>query len=403
MRTTPVLIAKSSGMYQPQRETLCIISAYATFIGLGMSGGLLGVAWPSVAATFARSPGALSGLLLGGLCGSLLVSMNIGWLAARFGIGRLLAAGCLLLSVCLLGHSTAGTWWLFVLWSVIDAIAGGMLGAALNVYAARHFPSRQMTWLHTSFGIGMLVGSPMMTFLLLQGVSWRWGYGLAGCELLAFTVWLIRIYTWWLPMTPSAEQCSTKPTFKDMVKQPQIWLMLMLFFVYPLESVVDKWGFMLLIQARHVAVEIAGLGMTLYWGMFSLGRFFAGVVVGRIGSRRLLRISTLGVVCGAFLVGLPLGWAASLVGLGLLGMSMAPLYPLWLAQTPQRLSATLAPLAVGWQISASSVGAAVLPGVTGLIAERYGLTWIGVVICGLAVVIAVWHEALLVLDHHHHG
>lgn len=400
MQTTPVLIAKSSGVYHPQKAVLCVLSAYVTFIGLGMSSGLLGVAWPSVAVTFARSPSALSGLLLGGLCGSLLVSMNIGWLTARFGVGRLLAAGCLLLSVCLLGHSTAGTWWLFVLWSVIEAIAGGMLGAAMNVYAARHFPSRQMTWLHASFGIGMLVGPPMMTFILLQGVSWRWGYGLAGCGLLAIAAWLLRINDWWLPLTPLAEQCSAKPTFRAMVRQPQLWLMLMLFFVYPLESVVDKWGFMLLIQERHVAVEVAGLGLTLYWGMFSFGRFFAGVVVERIGSRRLLRISTVGVVCGALLVGLPLGWAASLVGLGVLGMAMAPLYPLWLAQTPQRLSAALAPLAVGWQISAGTVGAAVLPGVTGLIAERYGLAWIGVVICGLALLIIVWHEVLLRLEYH---
>ncbi|MGH9852668.1 MAG: MFS transporter, partial [Blastocatellia bacterium] len=63
-------------------KSLLIGLAYLSFVSLGLPDGLLGVAWPSIRASFDLPLDAL---------GALLVMFTIGYLISSFSSGRLLA------------------------------------------------------------------------------------------------------------------------------------------------------------------------------------------------------------------------------------------------------------------------------------------------------------------------
>ncbi|NTU86214.1 MAG: hypothetical protein HGA45_43950, partial [Chloroflexales bacterium] len=109
------------------------------------------------------------------------------------------------------------------------------------------------------------------------------------------------------------------------------------------------------------------------WGCFTLGRLLSGLVAERVRPDLLLGLSAGGVLIGALLLQLPLGAGGLLLGLVVLGGAMAPIYPLLIAQVPQRLGHDLTPTAIGLLASAGSLGGASWSGLTGLLAEHWGL------------------------------
>jgi fucose permease len=108
----------------------------------------------------------------------------------------------------------------------------------------------------------------------------------------------------------------------------------------------------------------------------------------------------LGCVLGAALIWTPaqmpyLDLPLSFLGLALLGFFMAPLFPLSISDTPHLVGVEHAPNAIGFQISAASLGFATLPGLAGLLAERLGLEVIGPILVAFAVAMVLLHEAFV--------
>src|SRR5258708_7922885 len=94
--------------HRAQRATLVLASL--GFISLGLPEGLLGVAWPSIRASFDLPLDAL-GLLLGTFAsGYFLSSALSGKLLTSFGIGSVLSASCATTGGCLLGYALAPSW-----------------------------------------------------------------------------------------------------------------------------------------------------------------------------------------------------------------------------------------------------------------------------------------------------
>jgi fucose permease len=87
--------------------------------------------------------------------------------------------------------------------------------------------------------------------------------------------------------------------------------------------------------------------------------------------------------------------AMSAISLVLVGLGLAAIYPCMMTRTPQRLGTALAAHAIGFQVSAATLGAAALPSLSGLLAEKFGLETIAVVAVGLAFVVLLLHESLL--------
>jgi MFS family permease len=86
-----------------------------------------------------------------------------GFLLARVGVGRILAASCLLTGLALIGYTLVPHWWMMVLLGVFAGFGAGAIDASLNTYMATHFGEGLMQWLHASWGVGITLGPIIMT------------------------------------------------------------------------------------------------------------------------------------------------------------------------------------------------------------------------------------------------
>lgn len=378
-----------------------LLLAYLAFISLGLPDAVLGVAWPSLRATFELGQ-ALLGLpvavsAIAYFCSGMLAGRLMQWL----GIGRLLAASTGLVAVSVLGYAAAPVFGLVLLAAALIGLGSGAIDSALNTYAAQHLRGRHMAWMHAAYAAGAMAGPTIMTATLARGASWRTGYAVLGVLLAMLVPAFLASRRRWdaVPARPSSLSRQQARVVGPLaaLKSRRVQLQSVLFFLYSgLEVGAGQWCYTVLTESRALAATRAGVWTAAYWGGLLAGRLVLGLAVEHIGQVRLLRLAMLGAVVSALLFALP-GILASLA-LPMLSFSLASIYPGLMAETPRRVGVDLAPHAVGFQVSAATVGVATLPGLAGLLAERLGLTAVGWLVVACAVALLLLHERLVALS-----
>jgi fucose permease len=183
-------------------------------------------------------------------------------------------------------------------------------------------------------------------------------------------------------------------SFREVLGNGPMWLHIAAFFFYTgLETTAGQWCFTLLRERHGLGVEAAGAWTSGYWASLTLGRILLGFVVDRLGPDRLLRLASVGMLAGAALFSAREDLVGR-VGLLLLGLSLAPVFPTLMARTPARLGAA-SRLAVGFQVSAATLGSASLPAVAGFLVARFGLGIVPVFALVLGLSFGAVHELVL--------
>lgn len=380
-----------------QRSALLLVIAYLGFISLGLPDTVAGIAWPSIRETFELSQSSFGLVFIALGCGYCSSSFLGGTLSSALGIGKLLTVSSALVVTAMLVHSVAPAWPLLVASAVIWGLGSGAIDAGLNTYVSKRFSARHVNWLHACYSLGATIGPLLMTAMVVRAGSWRAGYAVVGCILLTMTAtffWTRRL--WDDPVQSDEKQSAASVRIGDVLKIPLVWLQVAAFFVYTgLEFTVGQWCFTVLTESRGVPPRTAGILVGCYFGAIGVGRLLLGAIVDRVGPDRLVRFSTLLAVIGTVMyASVPWGIVtqASLV---LIGLGLAPVFPCMMSRTPARLSDSYASHAIGFQVSAATLGAATIPALAGLLVESWGLpavAWFSVV---LAVILFMVHEFIL--------
>ncbi|MDB6173056.1 MAG: putative transporter [Chthoniobacteraceae bacterium] len=376
---------------------LLIFIAYIGFVSLGLPDAVIGIAWPSVRESFHLRQGSLSWLFIAAGIGYFISSFFIGRILFATRIGVLLAGSSLIVAASGFGFSLAPIWILFASCSIFHGLGSGAIDAGLNHYAAHHFSARHMNWLHACYSLGATLGPLMMTAVLAGSGSWRAGYAAVGTAMLVLSLLFFATRNYWESApTPAEPRSSAQASVLETLANSTVRLQVIIFFIYTgLEVSVGQWGFTLLTESRGVARETAGLWITLYWASIGLGRILFGIVVESIGIDRLLRLSMGAAIAGTLLLAARMPAPFPLIGLSLAGLGLAPVYPCMMTRTPQRLGSNFAAHAIGFQVSAAMIGAAILPSLCGWLADIYGLERIPMVTAFLAMTLFLVHEILL--------
>jgi fucose permease len=137
----------------------------------------------------------------------------------------------------------------------------------------------------------------------------------------------------------------------------------------------------------------AGLAASAYWGSIFAGRLAFGALAHHVAPARLLRLGMAGAPVAALVVTLTRSGAGGFLGLFALGLLLAPIFPLLIAETPARVGERHAAHAVGFQISAATLGAGTLPAAAGLVARHAGLESLGPFLLVAAGLLLVLHES----------
>lgn len=386
--------------YSAHSYHLRLMIAYIGFMSLGLPDTLIGVAWPSVRETF-RLPQSAVALIFFGAGGSYcLASFFAGRLLNSAGLGDLLAASSALVALSAFGYALAPVWMLFAACSLLHGLGSGAIDAGLNYYVAHSFSVRQMHWLHACWSVGATLGPLMMTTAIAWH-HWHIGYLAVALILLCLAVLFAATrHEWHKPReTVTGEQThSTRVGLVQTLRHPAVGLHVAIFFCYTgLEATVGQWSFTLLTESRNIPKETAGLWVTVYWASIGVGRILFGTIADRLGIDRLLRLSMLTVVSGTVLFAANLSTPLPIAALSLSGLGLAAIYPCMMTRTPQRLGNALAAHAIGVQVSAATLGGAALPSVSGLLAQRFGLEILGLAAVGMALMVWLLHESLLML------
>lgn len=390
-----------------QSQLSLIILAFLAFISLGLPDGLLGVAWPFMRADFSQPLDSLGLILIFFTAGYLVSSFFSGVTVRLLGVGGLLAISITATACALLAYTIAPVWWMIIVVSSVLGAGAGAIDAGLNNYVAANHSDGLMQWLHACFGIGVTIGPLIMTLGLAATDTWRAGYWLVGGLQLGLALGFLLTRRLWQRSPEeqaalAAEQAQEHlkdALFRETFRQRNAWLSMLLFFVYSgLELTVGLWAFSLLTESRGMATDVAAIWVSIYWGMFTVGRMMAGLYARRLGVDAVIGSSLL----LAFVAALLLWWsptpALGLAAVGLAGFAYAPIFPAMLSGTRMRLPRRHITNTMGMQFAGAGLGAAALPSLAGAIAARTSLESIGPFLIVVTLTLAALYSFIRLLS-----
>jgi len=156
--------------------TLILALTYICFISLGLPDSLLGSAWPVMQQQM-NVPVSYAGIVSMIIClNTIISSLMSNFLIHKLGIGRIIAISIATTAVALFGFSVSSQYWMLLLWAIPYGLGAGCVDSVLNNYAALHFKSQHMSWLHCMWGVGASISPYIMSFALIGLDNWHHGY-----------------------------------------------------------------------------------------------------------------------------------------------------------------------------------------------------------------------------------
>lgn len=369
-------------MRRIQHSTGLLLLIYLCFISLGLPDGVLGAAWPAIRADLGQ-PLAAVGLmtLTMTLCAGL-SSLCAAPLTRHWGTGPIVVASGGMTALALLGFAFAPTFGWLLAMAVPLGWGAGAVDASVNHFVAKHYNARHMNWLHGSWGIGASTGPVAMGVVMVQTGQWSAGVMALGLIQLSITAVLwFYLPRWRRPLPqPHAAKNVLAPTRSQALQDipaRAAWLAPLCFMFYVgAEAGTGLWAVSILVQERGFSLVQAGVGLSLYLGAITLGRFGVGLVAHRMHNRQWVRFGLGLALLGAGLFALPLPGHFGLLGLALMGLGCAPIFPSLMHETTERFPAEMARTLVGRQMVFSYAGGSLLPAGLGVLATWVGLSWV---------------------------
>jgi fucose permease len=369
------------------------------FLAIGLPDGLLGVAWPSMRASFGLPLHALGPLLVATTAGYVASSAMSGRILAHMSVGALLALSCALTAASLLGYAAAPRFAWIVALGCAAGLGAGAIDSGINGYVATRHGPRSVSALHLCYGVGAAAGPALLTQLLNAGFAWRSGYAAVGAAQLALAAAFAASLRRWPPAARAPrerEGAAPAAPRGGALRVPAVRLGIAAFCVYTgIEAAIGAWAYTLLTEARGVAMMAGGAWVSAYWGSLTVGRLLSAVFVDARRVDRVLRGCVLGLVAGSAWLALDAGALASGLALGWLGLCAGPIFPALIATTPARVGDALTSRAVGFQVAAAALGQALLPGALGAVASGFGIPAVAPALLALAALLLAVFLALV--------
>ena len=374
---------------------------YAAFISLGLPDALLGSAWPSMYRELSV-PVSYSGLIFMIIAGGTIISsLQSDRLTKAFGAGKVTAFSVLMTAVALFGFSVSRSYAALCLWAIPYGLGAGSVDASLNNYVALHYASRHMSWLHCMWGIGASAGPYIMGSALTGGYGWNTGYrSIALLQTALTAVLLLSLPLWRRPQGEQrrTQDMQTKPLpLKRVVTIPGAKEIMITFFCYcAVEQTANLWASSYLTLYRGLSAKAAaGLASVFFTGI-TAGRFFSGFLTLKLNDTQMIRLGQSGIAAGILLLFLPFGTTSSLLGLGLIGLGCAPIYPSIIHATPARFGEDKSQAMIGVQMASAYAGTCLMPPVFGLVAHHIGISLMPLYLTGILIIMIVMHEKMLI-------
>ena len=370
---------------------------YLAFISLGLPDSLLGAAWPVIHAEIGV-PLSWSGVVFMIISvGTIISSLLSDRLTRRFGAGKVTAFSVAATCAALFGFSLCRSFPMLCLWAIPYGLGAGGVDAALNNYVALHYASRHMSWLHCMWGVGATLGPYIMGAALTGGYGWAAGYLVIGAIQLALTALLLFSLPLWKTVGNNSTEAGGGQALplQKVVALPGAKAVMLCFFCYcAIEQTVGLWASSYLVTARGVDAATAARYGSLFFLGVTAGRAISGFLTLKLDDAQMVRLGQCLIALGIAPLILPLENRAALIGLIVLGLGCAPVYPSLIHAAPARFGAERSQAIIGVQMASAYVGTSLMPPLFGALAARTTIRLLPVYLLALLVVMIGSHETL---------
>ncbi len=381
--------------------SLLLAVIYLSFISLGLPDSLLGSAWPSMYPQLGV-PVSYSGVVFMIISiGTIVSSLQSDRLTRRLGTGRVTAISVAMTAAALFGFSASHAFWQLCLWAIPYGLGAGSVDASLNNYVALHYQSKHMSWLHCMWGIGAASGPYIMGYIISCGLGWNGGYRCVAVIQAVLTAILLLSLPLWKGKPEvhdaSGSVVEAKPlTLGQALRLRGVKNILICFFCYcALEQTTGLWASSYLTLFKGVPAETAASFAGMFFIGITIGRALNGFAAMRLSDVQLIRLGQALIALGIAVMLLPLGAAASLFGLAVIGLGCAPIYPCIIHSTPAHFGADKSQAIIGIQMACAYTGSSLMPPLFGLIAEHISPALLPVYLLALLLMMTAMHEALV--------
>ncbi len=384
---------------------LLLAIIYISFISLGLPDALLGSAWPIMYQQF-NVPVSYAGIISMIIAiGTIISSLQSDRLTRKFGTAKVTAFSVAITAIALLGFSISGSFWMLILWAIPYGLGAGGVDASINNYVALHYSSKHMSWLHCMWGVGASVGPYIMAYAMTGGQGWNMGYRYIGCIQLVLTAILFMSLPLWKknPATQTntddvstAESTGKALTLKEIFAIPGAKEVLVSFFCYcALEQTAGLWASSYLALHHGLSEEVAASFASLFFLGITFGRGLNGFLAIKFKDITMIRMGQVIILVGIITLFLPLNSTFSLIGLILVGLGCAPIYPCIIHSTPAHFGADKSQALIGVQMAFAYIGTCLMPPLFGLIANHISISLFPFYLLAILVLMVAMHEKML--------
>ena len=161
-----------------------------------------------------------------------------------------------------------------------------------------------------------------------------------------------------------------------------------------IENTAMLWSSTYLVRQIGFDEERAASLASLFFIGMTAGRFISGFMTMKMNDTNLIRLGQGIIGLGVLIMVLPLGELAATVGLVVIGLGCAPIYPCIIHSTPEHFGAENSQALIGVQMASAYTGTLLMPPVFGLIANHISVALFPVFMGIILIVMILMCEAL---------
>ena len=360
--------------------SLLLALIYLAFISLGLPDALLGSAWPIIypAMNVPISYAGIVSMIIS--IGTIISSLNSSKLINRVGTGIVTVVSIAMTALALFGFSFSSQFWMLCLWAIPYGLGAGAVDAALNNFVALHYKSRHMSWLHCFWGLGAAAGPYIMSYSIAVKNRWETGYTIVALLQSVLTIILIFSLPLWKKKDEEMKNGDKGKirnlTIPEALKIKGVRQVLLAFFAYcALEATAGLWASSYLVIHKGIDADIAAGWASMFYVGITIGRFINGFTTEKFGNRNMIRSGLLIIGMGIMTIILPVNSAyMTLVGLLLVGLGCAPIYPSIIHETPRNFGAENSQAIIGIQMASAYTGITLMPPLFGFLIKYISIS-----------------------------
>ena len=376
---------------------LSIGLSFYSFALVGLNSGTNGVILKSLSTYYHVGDAVVGSLFFVSALSYALSSFFCGPLKERLSLRWLLALGTALFLLGTLGYILEMPFTWLLVFRLGLGLGTGIIETGFNIFIGT-LPrgTSLLNYLHAFFGVGTVFGPLLATGVLALLWGWNMVYvALALLNVLQLGGIVLLLGVPAREKGPSQEHIpAERSTFREALTLPLVWLTSLFLLVYTgVEICASSWGYTYLVDNRALSALAAGWLISGFGIGLTLGRFLIQPLAERkgVGVAQLMYMLIGGAILSLLVTWLmPSGFLAGL-GFSLLGLSLAPIYPLTVALIPKLVPERLVPSAIGVLVSVSISGLSILPWLAGILAQVQGIwTLIPYLLVLVLILLAFW-------------